>query len=66
MSNALNNAAKGLNKTVQTQRARQDQVQNNAGGFAFQVSDQARLERFLPLSILGVVSLYEPLFLGHI
>lgn len=53
MSNALNNAAKGLNKTVQTQRARQDQVQNNAGGFVFQVSDQARLERFLILGVDG-------------
>lgn len=53
MSNALNNAAKGLNKTVQTQRARQDQVQNNAGGFVFQVSDQSRLERFLILGVDG-------------
>lgn len=53
MSNALNNAAKGLNKTVQTKRARQDQVQNNAGGFVFQVSDQARLERFLILGVDG-------------
>ncbi|QJD50865.1 RNA-binding protein [Streptomyces phage Bmoc] len=53
MSNALNNAAKSLNKTAQTQRARKDQVKNNAGGFVFQVSDQARLERFLILGVDG-------------
>lgn len=53
MSNALNNAAKRLNKTAQTQRARQDQVQNDAGGFVFKVSDQARLERFLILGVDG-------------
>jgi 60 kDa SS-A/Ro ribonucleoprotein len=53
MSNALNNAAKGLNKTPQTQRARKDQVKNDAGGFVFQVSDQSRLERFLILGVDG-------------
>ncbi|QNO12537.1 Ro-like RNA binding protein [Streptomyces phage MulchMansion] len=53
MSNALNNAAKSLNKTAQTQRARKDQVKNDAGGFVFQVSDQSRLERFLILGVDG-------------
>ncbi|UEM46904.1 Ro-like RNA binding protein [Streptomyces phage Targaryen] len=53
MSNALNNAAKGLNKTPQTVKAKSGQVKNNAGGFVFQVSDQARLERFLILGVDG-------------
>ncbi|WDS51911.1 Ro-like RNA binding protein [Streptomyces phage Pepperwood] len=53
MSNALNNAAKGLNKTPQSQKAKAGQVKNNAGGFVFQVSDQARLERFLILGVDG-------------
>ncbi|QNN98363.1 Ro-like RNA binding protein [Streptomyces phage LilMartin] len=53
MSNALNNAAKSLNKTAQTQRARKGQVKNDAGGFVFQVSDQSRLERFLILGVDG-------------
>ena len=53
MSNALNAAAKGLNKTPQNAKARQSQVKNNAGGFVFQVSDQARLERFLILGVDG-------------
>lgn len=53
MSNALNNAAKGLNKTPQTEKAKAGQVKNNAGGFVFQVSDQARLERFLILGVDG-------------
>lgn len=33
----------------QTEKARADQVQNNAGGFVFQVSEVSRLERFLIL-----------------
>lgn len=33
----------------QTKRANERQVANNAGGFVYQVSDQARLERFLIL-----------------
>ncbi|AST15346.1 Ro-like RNA binding protein [Streptomyces phage Samisti12] len=53
MSNALNTAAKGLNKTPQSQKAKAGQVKNNAGGFVFQVSDQARLERFLILGVDG-------------
>ncbi|UGL63114.1 Ro-like RNA binding protein [Streptomyces phage Bartholomune] len=53
MSNALNNAAKGLNKTPQSVKAKAGQVKNNAGGFVFQVSDQARLERFLILGVDG-------------
>lgn len=53
MSNALNDAAKSLNKTDQRTKARQNQVKNNAGGFVFQVSDQARLERFLILGVDG-------------
>lgn len=53
MSNALNNAAKGLNKTEQTSKAKVGQVKNSAGGFVFQVSDQSRLERFLILGVDG-------------
>lgn len=53
MSNALNNAAKGLNKTPQSQKAKAGQVKNTAGGFVFQVSDQSRLERFLILGVDG-------------
>jgi 60 kDa SS-A/Ro ribonucleoprotein len=53
MSNALSNAAKGLNKTVQTEKAKAGQVKNSAGGYVFQVSDQSRLERFLILGVTG-------------
>lgn len=53
MSNALNNAAKGLNKTVQSEKAKAGQIKNTAGGFVFQVSDQSRLERFLILGVDG-------------
>lgn len=53
MSNALNNAAKSVNRTSQTAKARQDQVKNDAGGFVFQASDQSRLERFLILGVDG-------------
>lgn len=53
MSNALNEAAKGLNKTSQSERAKSNQIKNTAGGFVFQVSDQARLERFLILGVDG-------------
>jgi 60 kDa SS-A/Ro ribonucleoprotein len=53
MSNALNHAANGLNKTVQTSKAKTGQIKNNAGGFVFQISDQSRLERFLILGVDG-------------
>lgn len=53
MSNALNEAAKGLNKTSQSEKAKAGQIQNTAGGFVFQVSDQSRLERFLILGVDG-------------
>jgi 60 kDa SS-A/Ro ribonucleoprotein len=53
MSNALNNVAKSLNKTPQSEKAKAGQVKNNAGGFVFQVSDQSRLERFLILGVDG-------------
>jgi 60 kDa SS-A/Ro ribonucleoprotein len=53
MSNALTNAAKATNKTSQSMKAKAGQVKNNAGGFVFQVSDQARLERFLILGTDG-------------
>lgn len=53
MSNALNNAAKGLNKTPQSEKAKAGQIKNTAGGFVFQVSDQSRLERFLILGVDG-------------
>lgn len=53
MSNALNNAAKGLNKTSQSEQAKPNQIKNTAGGFVFQVSDQSRLELFLILGVDG-------------
>jgi 60 kDa SS-A/Ro ribonucleoprotein len=53
MSNALNNVAKSLNKTPQSEKAKAGQVKNDAGGFVFQVSDQSRLERFLILGVDG-------------
>ncbi len=53
MSDALKNVAKGVNKTSQTEIAKVGQVKNDAGGFVFQVSDQARLERFLILGVDG-------------
>lgn len=39
--------------TTQLEQDRSDQVKNNAGGYAFTVSDQARLERFLILGTDG-------------
>lgn len=53
MSNALNNVAKGLNKTPQTEKAKAGQVKNDAGGYVFGVSDQSRLDRFLILGVDG-------------
>jgi 60 kDa SS-A/Ro ribonucleoprotein len=47
MSDALRNAARAVNVTPQTVKAKPEQVKNNAGGFVFQVSDEQRLERFL-------------------
>jgi 60 kDa SS-A/Ro ribonucleoprotein len=51
MSNALRNV--NTKVTAQTERARADQVKNNAGGFVFAVSDRSRLERFLILGTDG-------------
>jgi len=53
MSNALRNVVKTAKTTPQTERARADQVKNNAGGFVFTVSDRDRLERFLILGTDG-------------
>lgn len=59
MSNALRNLAaeQTARKTAtpQTERTpgRTDEVQNNAGGFVFKVSDKDRLERFLILGVDG-------------
>ncbi len=39
--------------TVQTMRARADQIKNNAGGYSFAVDDKTRLERFLILGTDG-------------
>ena len=39
--------------TAQTEKARPDQVKNNAGGFTFTVTDKDRLERFLILGTDG-------------
>lgn len=53
MSNALRNVAKATNSTAQTEKAKANQVKNNAGGYVFAVSDQSRLERFLILGVDG-------------
>ena len=48
-------ALRGVNRkvTAQTEKARPDQVKNNAGGFTFTVTDKDRLERFLILGTDG-------------
>ena len=51
MSNALHGIKEGA--TPQRERARADQVENNAGGFVFAVTPKARLERFLILGTDG-------------
>lgn len=59
MSNALRtNAAaqaarKGATPQMERTPGRTDEVQNNAGGFTFKVSDKDRLERFLILGVDG-------------
>lgn len=59
MNDALKNfaSAEKAAKTVTPQRVRTpgrtDEVQNNAGGFTFKVSDKDRLERFLILGTEG-------------
>jgi 60 kDa SS-A/Ro ribonucleoprotein len=59
MSNALSREIQGRNAqalaTPQTVRTpgRTDEVQNNAGGFVFKVSDKDRLERILILGVDG-------------
>lgn len=50
-STALKNVSTKV--TAQTERSRPDEVVNNAGGYVFQVSDKARLERFLILGTDG-------------
>jgi len=52
MANSAFSRALGT-PAIQTEKARPDQVENNAGGFVFEVSDQARLERFLILGTDG-------------
>lgn len=39
--------------TLQSESARQDQVQNHAGGFVFEVSPETRIRRFLILGTTG-------------
>lgn len=51
MSKALKNI--NNHKTAQTVKASPEQVENNAGGFVFSVSDKSRLERFLILGTDG-------------
>lgn len=59
MSNALRTSAaaqaarKGATPQMERTPGRTDEVQNNAGGFVFKVSDKARLERFLILGVDG-------------
>jgi 60 kDa SS-A/Ro ribonucleoprotein len=50
MSKALKNFT---NTVTQTEQANARQVENNAGGFVYKVSDKARLERFLILGTDG-------------
>lgn len=51
MAKALRNY---VNRTIpQTEKAKSNQVKNNAGGYAFEVSDKMRLERFLILGTDG-------------
>lgn len=45
--------AVNTNSTVQTEKAKPNQVKNNAGGFVFSVSNKDRLERFLILGTDG-------------
>lgn len=51
MSNALKNV--NTKVTVQTRKASETQVKNNAGGYVFTVSDKDRLDRFLILGTDG-------------
>ena len=51
MSDALRSHRHG--ETPQAEQARPDQVKNSAGGYTFQVSDHARLNRFLTLGTDG-------------
>lgn len=51
MSKSLKNV--NFNNTAQVESARADQVQNNAGGYVFVVSDDTRLDRFLMLGTDG-------------
>lgn len=39
--------------TAQTERAREDQVVNNAGGYVFEVNGEDRIKRFLTLGVDG-------------
>lgn len=51
----MSNAFLGINNrtTPQTVRSRDDEVQNNEGGFVFQLTPRERLERFLVLGTTG-------------
>lgn len=51
----MGNALKNVNnrRTPQSEKAKPDQVENNAGGFVFEVSKWDRLERFLILGTDG-------------
>lgn len=51
MSNAFTRNLTPLNQTPQKEKAREDQVANNAGGYVFSVGSKARLERFLALGV---------------
>jgi len=51
MSNALKNYNSKV--TPQTEKSREDEVKNNAGGYVFAISNASRLERFLILGTDG-------------
>lgn len=51
MSDALSKI--NFKSTPQTEKAREDQIKNSAGGYVFQVDDMSRLDRFLMLGVDG-------------
>jgi len=50
---ALGNIRTRNTVTAQTDRAREDQVVNNAGGYVFEVAGEDRIKRFLTLGVQG-------------
>ncbi len=53
LATAVREAKEIRENTPQTQKAKPEQVQNRAGGFVFEVSDESRLRRFLIIGTDG-------------